>query len=182
MSRNILLKSALLPVAGLFVLGWPASSQNASSQNAFSQNPAPANKVVPRLEAVAETKLIMDGLAHANFRGLERQLNQKTLENQHWTFARGQALLIAETANLMMLRPPKSPQGQDSWFARAMELRGQAAQLAQSISKKDLEGSRAGLQNVAASCNRCHQTFRVAVQISPFEVEPPPPPNPPKAE
>ncbi len=137
-----------------------------------SQNPQPAPKVVPKLEPVAETKLIMEGLANANFRGLERQLNQKTLEAQNWTCARGQALLIAETANLLMIRPPKN-QGQTAWFERAMELRAQASQLAQTIAKKDLERSRAGLGVLAASCNRCHQTFRVPVQITPFEEEPP---------
>lgn len=131
-------------------------------------------KVVPRLEPVAETKLIMNGIAHANFRGLERILNQKAPDNQSWTFARGQALLIAESANLLMIRPPKK-EGQAAWFERAMELRANAAQLAQTVAAQDLQKSRTGLQSLAAVCNRCHQTFRVPVQIAPFEDDNPPP-------
>jgi hypothetical protein len=131
-------------------------------------------KVVPKLEAVAETRLLMEGLAHANFRGLERKLSPKPVDAQDWAFARGQALLIAETANLLMLRPPKN-QGEVAWFERSMELRSQAMQLAQHLAKKDLERSRAGLQQLAGSCNRCHQTFRVPVEIIPFQQADSPP-------
>src|SRR4051794_8152339 len=95
-------------------------------------------KVVPKLEPVAETRLLMEGLAHANFRGLERNLSKKPIDDQSWVFARGQALLIAETANLLMLRPPKN-QGEAAWFERSMEMRSQAMQLAQQLSKKDVE-------------------------------------------
>jgi cytochrome c556 len=77
----------------------------------------------------------------------------------------------------LMLRPPKK-QGEQAWFERAMELRSLATQLAQLAVRKDLDRARAGLQTLANSCNRCHQTFRVPVQIAPFEAEP----NLPKAE
>src|SRR5437762_6739429 len=94
---------------------------------AHSQNPAAGAKFTPKLEPVAETKLIMEGLIHPNFRGLERLLNQKNPDAQGWNFGRGQALLIAEGANLLMLRPPKKD-GQQAWFERSMELRGLAGQ------------------------------------------------------
>ena len=131
-----------------------------------SQEPQPKSK--PKLEPIAETKLLMEGMAHPNFRGVERILSEKPAEEKSWTFARGQALLIAETANLLMLRPPKN-QGQATWFERAMELRAQATQLAQTVARKDLDRSRAALQSVATSCNRCHQSFRIPVQIAAFE-------------
>src|SRR5437667_12738265 len=78
-------------------------------------------KVVPKLEPIAETKLLMEGLAHANFKGLERILSQKPADAQAWTFARGQALLLAETGNLLMIRPPQK-EGQTVWFEKAMAL------------------------------------------------------------
>lgn len=127
----------------------------------------PARKVEPKLEPVADIKLLMEGLAHANFKGVERSLAQKPVEAQTWTFARGQALLVAETANLLMLRPPQK-EGQAEWFEQAMTLRRRAADLAQTLARKDFDGSRAALSQVAASCNLCHQTFRVPVLIEPF--------------
>lgn len=137
---------------------------------ALSSHGQPSPKVVPKLEPIAETKLLMEGLAHPNFKGLERLLSQKPDEAQNWTFARGQALLLAETANLLMLRPPQKT-GQDAWFEKAMTLRARATELAQTIARKDHERAKVGLALVADSCNRCHQTFRVPVQIEPFAEE-----------
>jgi hypothetical protein len=128
-------------------------------------------KVTPRLEPVAETRLIMEGVAHTNFRGLERLLTERPNELKAWTFARGQALLLAETANLLMLRPPKN-QGQAMWFDRSMALRDASRELAKAVGEKDYERGRAGLLKVAAVCNSCHQSFRVSVEIVPFAQPP----------
>jgi hypothetical protein len=127
----------------------------------------PPAKLAPKLEPIAETKLLMEGLAHANFKGLEKILSQKPADPQAWIFARGQALLVAETANLLMMRPPQK-EGQTVWFERATALRSRAAELAQTLAKRDFDRARTGLSLVADSCNRCHQAFRVPVQIEPF--------------
>ncbi len=116
----------------------------------------------------------MEGLAHANFRGLERNLLKNPIDDQSWVFARGQALLIAETANLLMLRPPKM-QGQAAWFAHTMNMRTQAKLLAETLAKKDVEQAKAGMAILAGSCNRCHQTFRIKVEIVPFPLPEAPP-------
>ena len=138
-----------------------------SAAEAAPQPPARAARYVPRFEAVAETRLLMEGLNQSNYRGLERLLKDKPADAEAWGFARGQALLIAETGNLLLLRPPRSPEGQDAWFRRATELREAASALARQAGGRDYEGSKAGLAAVAGTCNRCHQTFRVAVRVGP---------------
>ena len=50
----------------------------------------------------------MDGLNLPNYRGLDKLLKQKPADADTWTFIRGQSLLIAETGNLLLLRPPRS--------------------------------------------------------------------------
>ena len=87
---------------------------------------------VPKFEAVAETKLLMVGLAQANYRGLEGLLKKEPPDAEAWAFARGQALLVAETGNLLLLRPPRTPEGQDTWFRQATDLRDAASSLARS--------------------------------------------------
>ncbi|HEV3203855.1 MAG TPA: cytochrome c [Gemmataceae bacterium] len=129
--------------------------------------PQTSVKPLPKPEPVAETKLLMEGLNQANFQGLERILKEKPESAEAWAFARGQALLIAETANLLMLRPPKT-QGQTIWLDRSADLRTAAARLARAAADKDLPRGRAGLIEVANSCNRCHQAFRISVRIAPF--------------
>ena len=74
------------------------------SQERFSSQP----RIQPKPEPIAETRLLMEGLNLANFRGLERLLTARPASTDAWTFARGQALLIAETGNLLMLRQPRA--------------------------------------------------------------------------
>jgi hypothetical protein len=158
---------------GVFLAGRPAATQNPipppPGQKSLPGTKLPlGTKVQPRLVPVAETRLLMEGLAHANFRGLERILKQQPADDKAWVFARGQALLIAETGNLLMLRPPHN-QGEAVWFARAMELRSAAKQLAETISKRDYEASKTGLAQLASNCNNCHKSFKVNVQITAFD-------------
>jgi hypothetical protein len=142
--------------------------------SATSQPPRPGqppSRPRPKLEPVAETKLLMEGLLQSNFRGLERNLRQRPADESAWVYARGQALLMAETGNLLLLRPPKSS-GQDAWLEMASDLREKATRLARSAAAKDLERSRIGLADVATSCNRCHQSFGQATRIVPFAEAP----------
>ena len=162
---RLTLRWALLVAAALPLLcAAPASPQPPSVRL-----PAPRSR--PRLEAVAETKLLMEGLLQANFRGLERNLRQRPADLETWTFTRGQALLIAETGNLLLLRPPKAS-GQDQWLDLAGELRERATKLAQHAAARDFDRCRQALTDLSATCNRCHQTFRVPVRVTPFAEAP----------
>jgi hypothetical protein len=127
----------------------------------------PRAKPQPQLEAVAETRLLMEGLAQANFRGLERLLRQPPADAEAWTFARGQALLIAETGNLLMLRPPRNS-GETAWMDYAAALRDASKRLARTTADADYPRSRVALAALADTCNRCHQRFRVPARITAF--------------
>lgn len=122
----------------------------------------------PELEAVAETRLLMEGLASANFHGLERIFENKPTDRKYWVFARGQALLIAETANLLMMRPPRN-EGGTVWLECAADMRKSATQLVYKIADQNYQESRTAIIQLGNSCNRCHQSFRVPVRITPFE-------------
>jgi hypothetical protein len=131
-----------------------------------SDSAQPASRFSPKLEAVADTKLLMEGINQSNYRGLERLLQQKPGDEETWRFVRGQAMLVAESGNLLMLRPPRSG-GQEDWMRRSTELRDSAAALARLAEARDYDRSRAALGEVANACNRCHQTFRVPTRIGP---------------
>ena len=154
--------SFLLAFAGLAMLAGvlPSAAQE--------RLPRPTGKVAPRLEAVAETKLLMEGLAHANFRGMEKLLRQRPGDVQTWTFLRGQALLVAETGNLLLLRPPHN-QGQSLWMERATVLRAQAVKLARAAARADYATCKAGLRELATACNRCPRTISASATC-PFPI------------
>jgi cytochrome c556 len=65
-----------------------------------------------------------------------------------------------------MLRPPR--RGQDAWMDHAAELRDGASALARAAAKQDLERSRNAFRDLAGTCNRCHQAFRVQARLEPF--------------
>lgn len=132
----------------------------------------PPPKTAPRLVPVAETKLLMEGLTHPNFQGIEKILKADSIEPESWTIARGQAILIAEAGNLLMMRPPNNS-GQDSWMKHSSELREAADRVARTISTRDTARSRTSVSQLANSCNSCHQSFRVTTRITAFEVEKP---------
>jgi len=128
---------------------------------------APERIAAPRFEAIAETKLLMEGLNQPNFRALEATLKGKAPDPDSWTLARGQALLIAETGNLLLMRPPKN-QGRDAWMNQATDLRDTASKLARLAGGRNLPGCREALVGLAATCNRCHETFRVPTRVRVF--------------
>jgi cytochrome c556 len=129
--------------------------------------PQPAKKPI-KLEAVAETKLLMEGLADPNTRALGKLLTNRPKDAEAWAFARGQSLLLAEAGNLLLMRPPKTKAGESAWLEHSADLRDQATALARAAAAKDYLQARAALAGVGNSCNRCHQQFRVAVRVDPF--------------
>lgn len=174
-SRAVLLGAAL----GLAWAPWAATQTvrpNLPPPRPVQTQPgtSSAPRLTPKLEPLAETRLLMEGLANSNFRGIEKLLRQQPGDVQTWTFARGQALLIAETANLLMLRPPRTAQAQPVWFQRTMDLRNSAKAVATAAAAQDFPRARTAFVNLANACNRCHQGFRVAVEIVPFQEAPGP--------
>lgn len=128
----------------------------------------PLRKAAPKPEPVAETKLLMEGMADPNTKALGKLLANKPKDAEGWAFARGQALLLAETGNLLMMRPPKARAGEDAWMTHATDLRESATSLARAAGAKDYLQARTALAGVANACNRCHQSFRVGVRVDPF--------------
>ncbi len=148
----------------------------AVSQTSVPQIPL-SSRALPKAVPVAETKLLMEGIVNTNFRGLERLLSGPLEDTEGWSFARGQALLIAETGNLLLLRPPQN-QGVEIWNKSAVEMREAATRLARAAAARDRDASRAGVGEVATACNKCHQTFGVNVRPKPFaELKKPPQPS-----
>ncbi|MBA4187015.1 MAG: hypothetical protein C0467_03255 [Planctomycetaceae bacterium] len=121
-------------------------------------------------EPIAETKLLMNGLAAANLRGLGKLLREKPTDAEAWAFARGQSLIIAETGNLLLMRPPRTA-GQELWLGHAADLRDSADKLARAVAAKDYPKARANLASLANVCNRCHQAFQVPNRVDPFTEE-----------
>ena len=147
----------LLLALALVALPTPGSAQRA---------PAP---FTPRFEAVAETRLLMEGMVNANYRSVGKLLKNKPADRETWVFVRGQAILIAESGNLLLLRPPRGA-GRDPWMKAAMDMRSRAVVLATAAAAKDHAKRLQALADLKASCVHCHTTFRVGIKLDPEKV------------
>lgn len=159
-------QGALLVIVAVLAWELPGSASSQSS---------PETRPTPRMEAVAETNLLMQAVNLPNFQGIEKLLREKPRDAEAWKFMRGQALLIAENGNLLMLRPPRNA-GEAVWQEHAAALRTGAAKLANVIAERDYIRSRAGLIDLASTCNACHASFRVGARVVPFSDQPDPRP------
>ena len=65
-----------------------------------------------------------------NCEGLGKLLSEKPKDAEAWGFARGQALLMAETGNLLMCARRKTATGEEPWMQHAAALREAGATLA----------------------------------------------------
>jgi hypothetical protein len=167
MKRIRWLGAIALLASGIVLTGVAAQQQPQRRRPEQLPPPQPHTPFTPKFEAVAETALLMQGLAQPNYGALEKHLQGKgPQDGDTWMFARGQALLIAETGNLLMLRPPRND-GRDMWMRRATQLRESASNLARRLANRDLERSRTALADVVIRCNNCHQSFRVPTRIGP---------------
>jgi hypothetical protein len=163
MSSSILRAGVGVALAGL-LLGTSGEAQGPARPPASG---APrAAPFTPKFEVLAETRLLMEGLAISNYRSMQRLLKEKPKDNDTWTFARGQALLVAETGNLLLLRPPRN-NGRDTWMKLAMDMRSKAGAVARQAGLRDHDRVQEALAALTTSCNRCHQTFRIAVRVGP---------------
>src|SRR5262249_11681771 len=145
----VLLGGLLLATQGTAQVRPPARPPSALPTRPAT--PAPAPKFVPKFEAWAETRLLMEGMSNSNFRGIARLLNKKPADPEAWVFIRGQALLIAESGNLLLLRPPRNT-GRDTWMKLAMDMRSKAGALARQAAVRDWTRSKSALTDLANAC------------------------------
>ncbi len=185
-----------LTVAMALFVVTPVAPQISGGVGGEEPKPRAQMRSGPGLMPVAETRVLMLGINLPNFNGLNRRLAQQPQGDESWNIIRGQALLIAENGNLLMLRPPRDGK-EEIWLDRAADLRSVATRLARGASERDYARSRDDLVKLADTCNRCHKTFRVDVTITAFgggqgniprppqppaipqPRDPPQPPNPP---
>src|SRR5690349_3433658 len=75
-----------------------------------------------------------------------------------WTSARGQALVLAESANLLMVG--SRVRDTDNWMRMSRALVDAAALAATAADKKDAKALEAATDAITVSCMNCHRPYR----------------------
>lgn len=78
--------------------------------------------------------------------------------DSEWTVVEGQALMVAESANLMMM--PGRARDQKQWMADAKLMLDAGAAAYAAAKKKDVEGIVMVSERLLESCTSCHKHYR----------------------
>jgi hypothetical protein len=75
-----------------------------------------------------------------------------------WTMLEGQALMVAETANLLMM--PGRARDQKQWMVDARLMLDSAADAYAAATKRDVQGIVMVNERLLESCTSCHKNYR----------------------
>ena len=78
--------------------------------------------------------------------------------DSEWTALEGQALMVAESANLLMM--PGRARDQKQWMADAKLMLDVGADAVAAVKKKDVEAIVALSDRLMESCTTCHKNYR----------------------
>ena len=84
--------------------------------------------------------------------------SQQPLDEKGWTAARNQALVLAESANLLMLGTRVRDNG--NWMKMSRALVDAAAQAAAAAQKKDTKALEVATDAITVACMECHRPYR----------------------
>lgn len=84
--------------------------------------------------------------------------SQPSLDEEGWTAARNQALVLAESANLLMLGSRVRDNG--NWMKMSRALVDAAAQAAAAAQKKDAKALEVATDAITVACMECHRPYR----------------------
>ena len=98
----------------------------------------------------------MEYVFEPNYKRLKAALATEPVDKQAWKGIKGDALTLAECANLLMMRVPEDGY---MWKNMSMGVRGQGSQLYQAARKSDYTSARKAYVSMLQQCNACHTKF-----------------------
>lgn len=99
----------------------------------------------------------MEGVFQGPYRRLKQSMSTEKKTNATWKAIRGEALILAEGGNLLLLRKPKKDV--EDWLKYSVASRDAGAELFKAAKKKDTEGAMKSYRSMLQQCNACHKQF-----------------------
>ena len=98
----------------------------------------------------------MEYIFEPNYKRLKAALATEPADKQVWKGIKGDALTLAECANLLAMRVPEDGY---MWKDISIRVRGQGSQLYQAARKSDYASARKAYTSMLQQCNACHKKF-----------------------
>lgn len=121
-----------------------------------------------RAESPSETKTtaqpvednmheFMEYVFQPTYMRLKVAMASEPTDNGTWKAIKSDALILAESGNLLLIRKPK--EHADVWTQHSVAVRELGGNLYQAARKKDYESARRNYSSMLMKCNSCHDKF-----------------------
>jgi hypothetical protein len=144
-----------LCLAVLGVCGFAAITQSTSVSAGYSPLvTAVDGEVVPVEDSMHE---FMEYVFQPTYLRLKASMAAAPADNKGWKAIKSDALILAESCNLLYGRAPKE-HGED-WVQHATASKTHGAALYKAAKAKDFDASTTAYKTMLESCNACHKQF-----------------------
>ncbi len=159
------MKQIVIPLAGL-VLGLFAlqqieqSSANAGYENVLLSTTGSSNAAAIEDEAeVVEDSMheFMEYVFQPTYKRLKVTMAAAPADNSGWKAMKSDALILAESCNLLFARTPDEDAA--DWKKHTVASRTKGAELYQAAKAKDFEKATTAYKSMLENCNACHRQF-----------------------
>lgn len=99
----------------------------------------------------------MEYVFEPNYKRLRVSMADEPADKQVWKAIKGDALTLAESANLLLMRTPE--EDADTWRELSATVRGHGSDLYQAARKSDYAAASKAYTTMLKSCNACHDHF-----------------------
>lgn len=142
-----------LTLAGL--CGTVALTSNAPATAGYAPRTSPVeNEVVPVEDSMHE---FMEYVFQPTYLRLKQSMAAAPADNKGWKAVKSDALILAESCNLLYVRAPEE-HGED-WAKHATASKEHGAKLYGAAKSKDFAAATAAWKTMLDSCNACHKQF-----------------------
>lgn len=126
--------------------------------SSFAAGPTPplatTDEPVPVEKSMHE---FMEYVFQPTYKRLKQNMAASPEDNQGWKAVKSDALILAESTNLLLHRQPEKSAA--DWVAISGKVRQTGAQLYQAAKAKNYPDARKAYEAMIADCNACHQQF-----------------------
>lgn len=99
----------------------------------------------------------MEGVFQGSYRRLKSAMAIAPTERQAWKAIRSDALILAESCNLLLYRKPDKEA--DKWVELSLATRDAGAKFYLAAKQRDFASSREAYEKMLTQCNACHKHF-----------------------
>lgn len=144
--------SALFLVLGLGLVGWAiplgGSTDGAQEAESAANGPRPVDD---------DMHHFMEYVFQPNYKRLKTGMANEPKDKNGWKAIKGDALTLAEGANLLLMRAPE--EDADQWRTLSVAVRTSGSDLYQAARKSNYAVAREAYVKMLKQCNACHVQF-----------------------